>query len=352
MKSAQLPSVLVAVSMLATGAARAQTVATTDPVGFATVNVVAGTGVAKRNTYFSLPLLEPSGDLTGQTAGTITGVASNTISNSNAGWEAGELSQVASPHLIMVTSGAAKGRMFLVSTNPANTETTVAVSKTDTVQVPDLTTLGIIPGRDTYKIFSCDTLASFFGTPESSGVQGGTSVKTADSIALVVNGSSSVFYYDTGKGRWTRASLGNPDASHTPLPPYYGMAYQRLGNTPLSFSATGAVPTTQRQVSVKNSGTTVLAHYWPMESTLLDLGIQNLDGWTSGPNAKIADTVLVTTAGSVSTYYHDGTDWRRVSFGNPLGNSAVIPVGSSIILSKRGSATGLATLTQGLPYSL
>ena len=351
MKTVRFPLALITASLVAASSLQAQTTATTDPVGFVTVNVTAGTGTAKKNTLFSLPLLETPSSLAGQVSGTITGVGTKTITNSNAAWTAGALSQAAAPYLIMITSGAAQGRMFLISSTTANTADTVTVSATDTVQVPDLTTLGIVAGTDTYRIFACDTLASFFGTPASSGVQGGTNTKDADTILITLNGSTVTYYYDTAKGRWTKSAYLSPDASNTPLLPYYGIQYQRLPASPLSFVITGAVPTGKRQVSIKNSGTTVLSQYWPVDSTLTSLGLQNLPGWTSG-NAKTGDNVLVTSAGSAITYFYDGTNWRKSAYLNPISNSAVIPIGSSVQILKRGSAAGYVTLTQELPYNL
>jgi hypothetical protein len=350
-------------TLLAAPAALAQepATATTEPVGFVTVGITAGTGLAKRNTLFSLPLLETE-TIAGQVAGTITGVTANTISNSNAGWTAGELSNPASPYLIQITSGAAEGRMFLISSSAntagaisgvANTATTVTVSSVDAAQV-DLTTLGIVNGTDTYKIFACDTLSSFFGTPESTGVQGGAAFASADSVVAVVNGSSQTYFFksDAVPPRWSRVGLGSPDASNTPLIPYYGIQYSRLANTALSFVVTGGVPIIERKVGVKNSGPTFLAQFWPADSTLSSVGLQNLAGWLSGATAAAADTVVLTSGGSANTYFYDGSNWRRVALGSPLANDTVIPIGTTISINKRGSAAGYTTLTQIPPYSL
>jgi hypothetical protein len=237
-------------SAVALPASMAQATATTDPVGFVTVGVASGTGSSKRNTLFSLPLLETQA-ITGQVAGTITGVSSNTISNSNAGWLAGELSNPATPYLIQITSGAAEGRMFLVSSSAstggaiggtANTTTTVTVSPVDSTQV-DLNALGVIAGTDTYKIFACDTLSSFFGTPATTGVQGGTAAGSADTIVIISNGSARTYFYSTTSNRWTQVTLGSPDSSNVPLIPYYGIQYARLPASALNFTVTGAVPT-------------------------------------------------------------------------------------------------------------
>ena len=339
--------------------ARAQETATTDPVGFVTVGITAGTGSAKKNTLFSLPLLETE-SIAGQVAGTITGITANTISNSNAGWTAGALSTPSSPYLIQITSGAAEGRMFLISSSAAtgcaiagaaNTATQVTISSLDTAQV-DLTTLGINVGTDTYKIFACDTLSSFFGTPATTGVQGGTSSANADTIVAVINGSSSTYFYSTTNNRWSRVALGSPDASNVPLLPYYGIQYARIAATPLSFVVTGAVPTEQRKVAIKNSGPTMLAQYWPADSTLGSLGLQNLVGWTSGASSSVADTVVLTSGGSANTFFYNGTNWKRVALGSPNADTTPIPPGTTISIVKRGSASGYTTLTQATPYSL
>lgn len=340
-------------------AGQAQETATTDPVGFVTVGITAGSGTTKKNTLFSLPLLETE-SITGQVAGTITGITANTISNSNAGWGAGELSNPATPYLIQITKGAAEGRMFLISSSAAtggaisgaaNTDTQVTVSSLDSTQV-DLTSLGILPGEDTYKIFACDTLSSFFGTPATTGLQGGTSAANADTIIAVVNGSSATYFFSTTNNRWSRVALGSPDASNVPLLPYYGIQYARLASTPLSFVVTGAVPTIERQVAIKNSGPTLLSQYWPADSTLGSIGLQNLAGWQAGASASAADTVILTSAGSANTYFYNGTNWKRVALGSPNADDTVVPAGTTISINKKGSAAGFSTLTQTAPYTL
>ena len=353
-------SVLAALA-IAVPTASGQETATTDPVGFVTVGITAGTGTAKRNTLFSLPLLETE-SINGQVAGTITGVTANTISNSNAGWTAGELSNPATPYLIMITSGAAEGRMFLISSASsaagslggiANTSTTATVSSIDSTQV-DLTSLGLVAGTDTYRIYACDTIGSFFGTPESTGIQGGSSAANADVITLVVNGSASNYFYNTGvtPNRWSRVAFGNPASENVPLLPYYGIQYARMAATPLSFVVTGNVPTHPRMVSVKNSGTTLLAQYWPADSTIASLGLNSLPGWRTGATAAAADTIVLTSNGSATTYFFDGVDWRRVAFGNPKSNDTLIGVGATVMINRKGAASGYGNLNQDPPYNL
>ena len=348
----------LASSVLLTGVnGQSTTTATTDPVGFVTVGITAGTGSAKKNTLFSVPLMETE-EITGQVAGTITGVTASTISNSNAGWTAGALSQPATPYLIQITSGEAEGRLFLISSSAntggavagtANTGTTVTVSSIDTTQV-NLTTLGIVSGTDTYKIFACDTLSSFFGTPASSGVQGGTSATTADTIVAVSNGVPSTYFYSTTSTKWVRTALGSPDSSNVALLPYFGIQYSRLANTALSFVVTGQVPTQQREVAVKNSGTTIVSQFWPSDTTLGTSGLSSVV--TSGASTTLADTVILTANGVASTYFYNGTNWKKVALGSPNADTTVLAIGTSMQIVRKGSASGYTTLTQAVPYTL
>jgi hypothetical protein len=340
-------------------ASNAQTTATTDPVGFVTVGIVAGSGTAKKNTLFSVPLLE-SETITGQVAGTITGVTSNTIVNTNAGWSSGALSAPTTPYIVQITTGTAAGRQFLIasSTNTAgaisgtaNTANTLTVSSVDAAQV-NLSNIGVAIG-DQYKIYACDTLSSFFGTPGTTGVSGGTSTANADTIVFQVNGAASTYYYNTSLLRWTKVAGGNPDSSNVALPPYSGVTYSRLANTPLSFVVTGQVPTIEREMSIKNAGGTVISQFWPTATTLSNVGLQTIPGWTSGASVAVADTVvLVNTNGSASTYWYTGTNWKKVAGGSPISDSTLVEPGTAIQITKKGTATGYSPLNQALPYNL
>ena len=351
---------LLASSVLLTGA-NGQTTATTDPVGFVTVGITAGTGSAKKNTLFSVPLMETE-EITGQVAGTITGVTANTIVNSNAGWTAGALSQPATPYLIQITSGAGEGRLFLISSaigtggaiaGSANTATTVTVSSVDAAQV-DLTSLGIVAGTDTYKIYACDTMSSFFGTPQTSGITGGSSTASADTVTVVLNGAVATYWFNTSvtPNRWSRVGPGSPDSSNVALVPNYGVQYGRIGNSALNFVVTGQVPVISREVNVKNSGTTLLSSFWPVDSTLTQIGLQALPGWVSGATAAVSDTVVLTAGGTASTYWYNGTNWRRVAPGSPISDTAAIGIGTAIQIGKKGNAAGYTALDQNVPYQL
>ena len=356
MRSRQLLLPVVAAALLPLHAPAQETTLQGEPFGYVKINITAGTGTSKKTTLLSVPLLEDA-SITGSATGRITALGSNSITAASAGWAPGQLSAAATPHLIEITSGALSGRMFLISTTTPNTADTVTIDSVESTRASDLRNLQIEVGAETgntFRIRPVDTLSSFFGTPETTLIQGGTSAASADTITLVVNGSAATYFYNTGvtPNRWSRVAFGNPDANNTPLPPHAGLQYARLANTPLEFIVTGRVPSGSRQVAIRNSGPTILAPYWPVSQTLAELSLQSFDQWRKGSSAATADTIVVSQAGAVSTFFHDGTNWRRVAFGNPVANTNLIPVGASLLLNKKGSATDYFDYTHAAPYNL
>ena len=321
------------------------TVVATDPVGFVKLIIAAGAG-GKVSTLFSAPLLA-NAETAGQTSGSITGVTGNTISNSSGGWTS-NLADPASPYLVLLTSGTAQGRMFLIS---ANTATQLTINADDLV-AGDLISSGVQAGN-TYRIFPCDTLVSLFGTPATDGVVGGASAKLADTVLLTTPQGPKTYYYSTGQNQWVENSRGVVLANNVPVRPYYGVLYSRLGTTALEYTVTGGVPTVPRKVAIANSGTTLLAQYWPTTRTLSQLGLQTTQGWLAGANAKSADRVVINDSnGTPTTYFYNGTDWLRNARTPVVSNDVVIPIGAAIEVQRRNSNPGYAILDQPVPYTL
>jgi hypothetical protein len=327
--------------------------ATTTPVGAVTVTIAAGTGTNKVLTPVSFPLLQAS-SAAGQVIGQITGVTSNTITNSNAGWTPGSLSTVGTPSLIAITSGLGAGRIFLISSSVQNTASAVTIDASDVGAESDLSSLGVAVG-DAYKILDGDTILSAFGTPETTGVAGGASSNTADIVQMQVNGAWRQYYYrTTAPAGWYRA--GAETASNTvPIRPDTLIWYQRIANQPLNLSITGEVPTSARKYVVKNSGATPRSTFWPVDLTLATSGISTIPGWASGTSldfsASTADTVMIQVSGAWRSYYFDGTDWRRVGAGT-VSNTLAIKTGTGVVLNKKGVLTGNTQASQQVPYSL
>jgi hypothetical protein len=322
---------------------------TTVPVGAVGVTIAAGTGTSRALSTVSFPLVEQA-VISGKATGIITGVTASTLSNSTAGWTAGQLSTAAAPCLIQITSGSASGRTFLVSTTTASTATTVTLDAEEAGLV-DLTTLGISAGVDTYRVLACDTLSSIFGTPTSTGVLGAATNQSANGdIVLILNsGSYRSYYYNTTSSQWARVGP-NTASNNVAIRPDAMVIYNRLKNTALGLTLTGEVPSVARKAIVKKSGLTVLANGWPAGLTLATSGIQNSTGWTKA-TPTTSDTVQLLIGTSYQRFYHNGTNWRRVG-PNTISDNIAIPVGSGVIISKLGSTAGSIALSQALPYSL
>lgn len=321
----------------------------TVPVGYVTLKAAAGTGTAKKSTSLSLPLygtMEGDGAMKGQ----LTHISANALTNADAGWTPGQLSQAAAPSLIKITSGAATGRTFLISTATPNTANTVVIDAKDVAQ-GSLDTLGIAVG-DRYELLPCDTLSSLFGTPETSGVLGGANANLADSIVVTTNGQTETFFFSTTLNRWTKSYPGNPDATNQPLRPDTGLIFSRLASTNLSLLLTGRVATTARLATVKNFGASQLAQNWPVDITLLDTGIHQISGWKAAPTSATADRARIYINGTLHTFWFDGAHWREDVAGSPIADDQLIPAGSSMTLTKQGTESGYTTINQALPYNL
>lgn len=333
--------------------AHAQSQFYTEPHGYIKISIAPGTGVAKKTTLFSVPLLDDV-PITGLPGGKITALTSRTMTAQGAGWSPGQLSDPSTPFLMEITSGRAAGRMFLVSTSVPNTTETLTIASSEN---DDLTSLGIASGTqtgDTYRIRPVDTLGSLLGTPQETGIVGGASPAVADTVTIVANGSSSTYYYNTSSTppRWARVSLGSPDATNVPLPPYAAVQYSRLAPTPLEFFVTGKVPLSRRQVSIKNTGITLMSPQWPVDQTLSKFGLGNVENWKTSPSSRLADNVVLILNGITSTYFHDGKNWRRTTLGSPLADDTVIPAASGIMIIRKGQNSGYDSYSGYPPYNL
>lgn len=332
----------------------AQTTVQGEPFGYVKVNIARGSGTTKSNTMVSIPLFDtvPIG---GQARGVITGVGSNTLSNTSAGWTPGELSNRTNRFLIQMTSGEGAGRLFLIGTN-ANTADTVTVDSTDVTAHGAINTLGIAAG-DRYQIHPCDTIGSFFGTPGTTGVVGGTTLAGADSILLTINGSPNNYFYHTLSNRWVRSAPGFQDATHQPIHPFTGFTYSRIGATALSLTAVGRVPTaSNRVVPIRNTGPTVVSQYWPVATAISNLGFDTMPGWVKATSSRNADRLIIqTNAGAVpQTYFFHSISnaWVENRPGTPLSGSRIVPVGSSVTVNRASNAPGSTLLRQPIPYNL
>lgn len=334
----------------------AQTTVNTIPQGFMDISIASGSVTSPIISSFSLPLLNPASTntagFTGQSAGVITGVSSNAISNTNAAWTAGSLSTATVPYFLQITSGAAAGYLFQISPTTSNTAT-VATLVNNSV---DLTTLGITPGTDTYQLVQGDTLSTLFGTGTTNGasntVLGAANAGGADVVEISTGGGYMDYYYNTTVGQWRQGSFPI-NRNNIVIPPNAGINYTRKAPTTLALTILGTVPSTPYKTFVQTSGACLIADNYPVDRTLSSFGFETMPGWVTG-TAQInsVDTVSVLTGGGWYTYYYNSSlgQWRQGAL--PFNRSTtVIPAGAAIQIKKSGSGATVV-FSETLPYAL
>lgn len=328
----------------------------TKPVGFVTIDITAGTGNSKKTSLISIPLLSrdtsiPSkGNVTSvKDARTISYTTVGTGDGGNSTIPAGYLSNQAEPYLLHFTSGNAEGFMLLVSTQTPNTITEITLDDPHNGAL-NLTSLGVNIG-DEFKIYPCDTLLSFFGTPESTLIKGGTSPANADTITMTFNGSASTYYYNTNLDRWARIGLGSPNANNIPLLPFYGLQYGRLASTPLQLISVGEVPTDKRKLKLRANGTTIVSSYWPQNALLSQTPFSNSEDWRKGNTAATSDKIVVVSNGGASTFWNNGSNWKRLGLGSPTSDTVTLPLAAATLINKVTPSKVTTTLEDSAPYS-
>ena len=292
----------------------------------------------------------------GLMAGIIASVTANTITVTGAGWTVGQLAQPGYPLFVSITSGTNEGRAFLVTGNTAGTLTLGT-------QGADLSTLGF-DSTTTFKIIAGDTLLGLFGTP-ADGVIGGTSTQfTAGQVDKVsVNDISTntlyTYYYNTTvgtSGQWRRAG-SSADQGAVVISPLAGVLYQRIGATALNITTLGTVPSLKLKTVLPAIGTTIIARFFPTDTTLGAIGIENMTGWrkanANGVTVANSDRVIIKNGTAFYSYYYDASSpaaWKRAGSGADQG---VIPVlaGSALRIQRAGAVGSFGVCEQTANYT-
>ena len=331
----------------------AQTTNFSDPVGYVTTTIAASTasGVAKITPFSPVMLEAPS--VVGATSGSISAVTSNTITIGSAGWTTNALS--AGQAYLQLTSGNQNGLILRVVSNTADTATVDSVGL-------DLSTTGIA-ANDTFNLVVGETLLSFFGagsaTPTENVVLGGTSSQFSSRavdfvVALDTTRQLRTYYFDTTANQWRRSGSSS-DQGNIPIPPFSGLLYYRLANTPITLSQSGSVPTRPLRYIIPASGSVFLGRFFPQDGSLASYGLTNLPGWNNTSQAGVTTTladkfVTVDSTGQVRPFYSNGTNWLR-SGSSSAQNATAIPAGGAGYTIRTGSGAP-QILTIPLPYTL
>ncbi len=304
--------------------------ASTDPVGFITVNVAGGSAASPKLSLVSATLLH---QVEWQGSATISGT---TVSVTGAPWtvtpaQFGTNGQ----YFVEIASGTSPGAWTDIQSHTNGTLTTL----------DDLTAFaGATP---TIRIRKHVKLVEFLGVNNSAGLQGGVDLNSSDEVFVYEGSTPAVyFYYDAsdnggvGAG-WYTSSFQS--AANATIAPNQGVVIHRKANTSVSFVAMGSVKTGNTLFPV-SSGLNVLGTVSASGLTLATSGLYTGNSTTGVKPAVeqgLADEILMFSAGTpASFWYYDASDnggvgagWYNSSF--QAAGSTSIPPGTSLVVTRK-----------------
>jgi uncharacterized protein (TIGR02597 family) len=313
------------------------TTATTDPVGFITLNVAAANGANPSLSFKGLGLTRAV-----EYQGSAETVGTNTLTDNEATWADNQFNGANGSHFVEIVSGPGAGTTYDISaTSAANKRITLAQNLAGNISAPV-----------TFKIRKHWTIASVFGAANESGLASGDEASVADQILLHDPGAYRTYYYQVappaaGGTGWRNANNVFADAGSTVLYPDEGVIIRRTVASPVNVVLLGAVKIGQCSIPIV-SGINILGNTYAapitLQSSLLFTG-NSTTGLVSGDEASTSDQVLLWNGTGYSTFYYQtappaagGTGWRSSSnvFADAGGTS--IPVGSALIVKRTNGA--------------
>jgi uncharacterized protein (TIGR02597 family) len=330
-------SARLAVGILLASAASlfAQTTATTDPVGFITLNATGNGGSG--NPTLSFKGLGMTRAVEYQ--GSAESVGTNTLTDNEATWTDNQFNGTNGAYFVEITSGPGAGTIYDIQTTTAATKTLTLVQNL----------AGGITAPVSFKIRKHWTLATVFGPNNEGGLTGGDSA-TADKI-LVQNGSSfdSYYYQTSGAGGvgWRKDGEPAVDASATVFVPEEGLIVRRNQSAGANIVLMGAVKTGQTSIPIL-PGNNLVGNVYAANLTLQSSGLYTgnpTTGLASGDEASTSDQVLLWNGGGYTTYYFQtaplaagGSGWRNANDVFADASATVIPVGYSMFVKRSNGA--------------
>ncbi len=313
----------------------AQTTATTDPVGYVTMTIAAGTGSTANYSFDGLALTRT---VAYQGAAETATAATTSLVDNEATWTDNLYNGAASAitHYVEITSGTSAGTTYDIIA-------TTAATKTLTLAQPLAS--GVTAGA-TFKIRQHWTIASVFGAANEAGLTGGTS-STADQI-LIHNGVGfDTYYYKTtgpnGVG-WRSTASTATDRSGQLIYPDDALVVKRTAATAVNVVIMGSVKLGQSSYPIA-TGNTFIANPCAAPMTLASCGIYTGNSATGllGGTSGTADKILLWNGTAYNTYYYkttgpNGVGWRSTASTATDASTIQIPVGVASVIVRGGAA--------------
>ena len=311
----------------------AQTTATTDPVGFITLNVTAGAVGAPAYAHIGLGLTRTVSYQ--GTAETSVGGTTALVDN-EATWTDNQFNGAAGAFFVEITSGVGVGTTYDIAATTASTKT---------LTLTQSLAASVVNGAS-FKVRQHSTIGSVFGPANEAGLAGGT-LATADQL-LIWNGVGfDTYYFKTsglGGTGWRSSTSTSADKQSQIIYPEDGLVVKRNPTTPVNVVLMGSVKLGISSFPV-SFGYNYLANVCAAPLTLASSGLYTADGNTGiiGGTLATSNQVLVWNGTGYSTYYYKtsglgGTGWRSSASTSVDASTTSIPVGAAIVVNRKNGA--------------
>lgn len=311
----------------------------TEPIGVIAYRIDGGTVEAPVTTMISLPLTDKPA-ASGASSFVVTSIDGQTITSTGAGWVESALAMEAFPYDVRFVTGDAAGARFAIA---ANTTDTLSVTGRSLSEFSILT--GVT--GDEAELVPVDTLEMLFG---GALFMSGATAEEADEVSVFFGaGSTGSYFIDQGTSMWVQSASPTTPAGDIRLSPGGALAVARKG-APLSLVVAGGIPLSQVNIQVQNSGETFTNTGLPTDITLGGLTLETrVSGWVSSGDPSVADLVGIPAGAGWVFYFHNGSNWQRVSGPTTNRDSVEVEAGKPIRILRRGQATGTTELVVPLP---
>jgi uncharacterized protein (TIGR02597 family) len=321
----------IAMTSLALSGANAQTTATTDPVGFTTVNVRGKTTAARAFTTIVLPMERADAFVGACTGATFTLDGGRTVVTFPSDiFPVNQFTGAGNQHYFRLSNGANAGEFSTIVSNTANSVTLA----------DDLNS--VLATSSTFAVTPYWTLGT--ALPAGGGLQSGSSVANADTVTIYnANFVGTPYFYSSSANQWR---TGITASDNVIIPPGSGLGIERKQASAVSIVLAGSVPLGNSAVDINGSASgtatrfTLVGSAYPLASKrLADLGLYTgtaSTGLVGGTSVAAADTVTIyNPATGVGTPYFYNTTANQWRTGITDSSNVTIPEGAAVLITRK-----------------
>lgn len=312
----------------------AQNTATTDPVGYITLNVTGTTGGSQRKISFSgLGLTRPV-----VYQGSAETASGTQLVDNEANFTALNLTGAGNAHYVEIVAEGQGDGLGTTYDIASASGTTITLAQPLASNVSGPVTIRIRPHW---------TLNSIFGSNNEAGLVESAGVVDADQVQIWTGSGYKIAYFQNATaplgGRGFRSTDDSYlDIGNDPIYPEDGLIFKRIGNGDLKVVLLGAVKLGASSIPVQ-SGINIFSNQYATDMTLDSSQLYKSDGTglVGGDGSSNADQVLLWNGSGYDIYIYQiaapalgGTGWRSLNDTYEPAGATKIPLGSAFVVKR------------------